>query len=283
MAEKTDFTNIRAIIGESNPEIRHALRASLHPFGFRNIIDTARLDTVVEAIKGDSVDLVICDHLLPDGGFVDVVRKVRHHQLGKNPFLVVIALVGDPSRDQIMAAIDSGADDLVAKPISTALLMDRISRLTKERQRHFIITSDYIGPDRRKAARPGATTASRALNEQKMERHSVQINYLVDHIRPHYLMGMADEEEVVPLLDRLLYTAEDISRRLHDSSYTHIAELCTALVDLVTRIRENAAMPDEKDIKLLPEMAAAISRAFHPDERAVEVAHDISETVAGRK
>ena len=45
--------------------------------------------------------------------------------------------------------VNSGADDLLLRPFSTALLGSRIEAHI-ERRKGFVITTDYVGPDRRK-------------------------------------------------------------------------------------------------------------------------------------
>lgn len=309
MSDKVSFEDVRLIIGESNLEVRQGLRAALHPMGFKNIQDTNRVSVIEEQVKENAVDLIICDASLGDGDLLDLTRRIRHREVGANPFIVVIATTSDPVRETIMAIIDCGADDLVAKPVSPAMLMQRIARLTRDRQRLFVVTTSYIGPDRRKERRPNTEwipqidvpnllkakalehrdaldlqiaidMASAEINERKMERHAVQIVYLVERIGPAYLMGSAEEREVVPMLDRLLYVSEDLSRRLQGSRFDHAADLCHAMVALAGRIRAKPTEPDSKDIRLLPELTQAIQRAFHPSGDT-QAARDISATVRG--
>ena len=45
--------------------------------------------------------------------------------------------------------VSSGADDLLLRPFSTALLGQRIEAHI-DRRKGFVITTDYVGPDRRK-------------------------------------------------------------------------------------------------------------------------------------
>ncbi len=304
-----DYRDIRVMIGEPHVEVRNSIRAAFQVRGFRNILDCQRVSHIRDAASQDMLDLIICDHQMPEGELNDLVRGIRHHEIGHNPFLVVITTISEADRNAIAAIIDSGADDLVAKPLSPGLLIDRIVMLTFKRK-DFVVTTDYVGPDRRKdktregseeipqMAVPNVLKAKavdgmgehefsvrmkncvRQVNEQKMERHANQISWLVDRINPMYLMGMADEE-VVPLLNKLVYTAEDISRRLVGTRYDHVGELCQSMVDLAQRIQADPYAPSPKDVKLLPEMAEAIRHAFDPTSETVNVARDISRTVAG--
>jgi DNA-binding response OmpR family regulator len=304
------FENIRVLVGDPNREVRDAVRGGLYGHGFRYIVVTDRMSVVEAAVATNKVDLMVCDTELPDGDLYDLVYKIRHHELGDNPFIVVTALITEPTPKMVKKIFDAGCDDLIQKPISTGLLFERVLNLARNRK-PFVVTSDYIGPNRRAKPRPGTQqnpeidvpnplTAKatddtstedlqaeidrvvNVLNEQKMERHAYQINYLVERVMPLYEDGTADES-VTPNLDRLLYVSEDISRRLQGTRYDHVGELCQSMVNVVSAVRQAPLSPDAKDIALLPALAEAIKCAFQPQEHdVVALANDISATVKER-
>ncbi len=307
--ENCGFENIRVLVGDPNREIRDAVRGGLYGHGFRYIMVTDRMSVVETAVATNSVDLMVCDTELPDGDLYDVVYKIRHHELGDNPFIVITALITAPTPKMVKKIFDAGCDDLIPKPISTGLLFERILNLTRNRK-PFVVTSDYIGPNRRAEPRPGtqqiphidvpnplkaeATDKTSAediqaevdrvanvLNEQKMERHAYQINYLVERIVPLYEDGTADES-IVPHLDRLLYVSEDIIRRLQGTRYDHVGELCLSMVNVVRAVRQAPLSPDRKDIALMPALAQAVKCAFRPQADVVAISRDISATVERR-
>ena len=307
--ENFSFENIRVLIGDPNREIRDAVRGGLYGHGFRYIIVTDRMSVVETAVATNRVDLLVCDIDLPHGDLYDLVYRIRHHELGDNPFIVVTALITEPTPKMVKKIFDAGCDDLIPKPISTGLLFERVLNLARNRK-PFVVTSDYIGPNRRAKPRPGTQqipqidvpnplkakaaddvsaediqaeidSVANVLNEQKMERHAYQINYLVERVMPLYEDGTADES-VTPHLDRLLYVSEDISRRLQGTRYDHVGELCQSMVNVVRAVRQAPLSPDRKDIALLPALAQAIKCAFQPQEHVVALANDISATVKAR-
>ena len=307
--ENYSFENIRVLVGDPNREIRDAVRGGLYGQGFRYIMVTDRMSVVETAVATNKVDLIVCDTELPDGDLYDVVYKIRHHELGDNPFILVTALITAPTPKMVKKIFDAGCDDLIPKPISTGLLFERVLNLARNRK-PFVVTSDYIGPNRRTKPRPGtqqipeidvpnplkakATDDASAedlqaevdrvanvLNEQKMERHAYQINYLVERIVPLYQDGTADES-IVQHLDRLLYVSEDISRRLEGTRYKHVGELCLSMVNVVRAVRQAPLSPDRKDIALMPALAQAVKCAFRPQAGVVALSRDISATVEKR-
>lgn len=299
------FGDINLIIADSDSMVRQGLKTAFFDHGFRNTRDTSRMSVVGDAVDNDAVDLIIAENELQDGKISDLTRHIRHHEAGDNPFLVVITLMEEPTSEAIMEVIDSGTDDLLIKPISPALLIERVNILTRKRKR-FVVTTDYVGPTRRAAPRPGsqeipefrvpnplrlkatgkydAETLKReideiahTINEQKKERHAYQIDYLVDNILPLYGDGGADEG-VIEHLERLLFVSEDISRRLSGTDDAHVGELCQSMTDVVNRILEAPLSPDDKDLRLLPELSRAIKNSFDA-EAAHDISHDISEAL----
>ena len=55
--------------------------------------------------------------------------------------------------------MNSGPDDLLLIPFAPDQIMSRLKILV-ERRKPFVVTHDYIGPDRRTAPRPGTTSAT---------------------------------------------------------------------------------------------------------------------------
>ena len=215
--ENYSFENIRVLVGDPNREVRDAIRGGLYEQGFRYIMVTDRMSVVETAVAANSVDLMICDTELPDGDLYDLVYKIRHHELGDNPFIVVTALIAAPTPKLVKKIFDAGCDDLIPKPISTGLLFERVLNLARNRKA-FVVTSDYIGPNRRATPRSGIQRdpeidvpnplkakavddasaedlqaeidiVANQLNEQKMERHAHRISYLVERIVPVYEDG----------------------------------------------------------------------------------------------
>ena len=301
-----NLEDINLIIADPDSTVRNAMKAAFYDHGFRNTRDTSRMSFIVDAVDNDAVDLIIAENKLADGKVSDLARRIRHHEAGGNPFLVLILMMQESTKEEIWEVIDSGTDDLLIKPVSAARLIERVNVLTRVRK-HFVVTTDYVGPTRRTAPRPESQEIpefgvpnplqlkatgkykadiikseieqiARTINEQKKERHAFQIGYLVDKILPLYAADGGADEGVTEHLKRLLYVSEDIRRRLSETGDAHVGELCQSLTDVVSRIMEAPLSPDDKDIKLMPELSRAIKVSFESDA-AQDISHDISESL----
>ena len=80
----------------------------------------------LERLKGDPIDLVILDLMLPRLSGLEVLRVLRRDST--TPVIVVSARDGDA--DQV-AALDLGADDYVTKPFSVRQLLARVAAVLR--------------------------------------------------------------------------------------------------------------------------------------------------------
>ena len=74
------------------------------------------------ALSEGDFSLMVLDINLPDGNGVDFLREIR-----KNSALPVILLTANDMETDIVAGLESGADDYVTKPFSLAVLRARVN------------------------------------------------------------------------------------------------------------------------------------------------------------
>ncbi len=79
------------------------------------------LSAARSALEAGGFDLLILDVNLPDGNGLDFLRRA-----GANPVPVILLTANDMETD-IVAGLESGADDYVTKPFSLAVLRARVN------------------------------------------------------------------------------------------------------------------------------------------------------------
>ena len=296
-----NFKNIRLIIGEPNYEVRIGLKSALSFAGFDhgNIQNTDKISAVRETVVNNQADLIVCDARLSDGNFDNLIHQIRHHEVGNNPFVNIITVLPTADRQTLKKSMNSGTDDILVKPISPGQFLERVKHMVYERK-PFVVTTDYIGPNRRTGHRPGTQKISQfevpnplkakiedepnvqklqteieamaeVFNEQKIVRHAYQIVYLVERLVPAYNEDKVNES-ITAEFDRLQVVSNDISRRVAGSRFTDWNENCQALVNVVGRLRETPNTSNAKDLKNLWNLAEIFSSQFCPAERAAKVA-----------
>ena len=303
--EKLRFEYINLLLVDPARQARESMRSILYDQGFRRLQFGATLAEIRNRFAQEMPDMLVSESELEDGDFCEFVSALRHHQVGSNPFLPVVALTWEPTPDLVRNVVNAGVDDLLTKPISATQLVDRVRTLIKTRK-PYVVTSDYIGPERRSEsdraselprvdvpnilmakATGQADTAKlqeeiastlAEINVQKLERYAVQIAFLVDHIVPNLERGDVDQTTEA-FLDRLLFVAEDTGRRLADTKYAHVSDLCESLIKVTGSVRGSTEGPGLREVKLLKPLSQAIRAGFELREDAVSSARKISSEI----
>ncbi len=303
------LSDVMVGLGEPNIQVRNTIKAALNSRGFREIRDVNTVPALRDALAGAFLDLLIVDVHLGCSTAEQVtglIRALRHHEFGSNPFLPIIAITGDPEQSVINQVIDAGADHVMAKPLSISQLETRIRALAKARK-PFVVTSDYIGPDRRGASRPAAagipvlevpnvlkekttgkhdparlqqaiSTIAARVNTHKMERHAQRLTELAQDVNAAFATYSVDDQTWAGL-DSMIRVAEDIQRRTSGTRYEPVAELCETLAMVARRIRDGRNGRRHREANLMPELARGISLAFQLDPSQKQVVDTIAETV----
>ncbi len=310
VSSQKNLAKISVLFAEDKSAIRSTIRNVLAHEGLTQTRDFMRLDPIRAALSSEMPDLLIVDAELEDriGDAVTLVRDIRHGRLGKNPYIPIIATLWSADSELIGRIVDAGADDILLKPFSPNDMMNRIKALISARK-EFIVTSDYIGPDRRKDVQRGSNIKSmpvpnsmaskvegvsvsydelsRAINavngqvnEMKMQRNAFQISFIVEMLQPKLELG-EKTREVNEFVKRLYKMTSDTAARLSGTKYEHVSELCDTLTNVSIELQANLEDPAEKNIRLLKPLSDAILLAFNPDSDAESLSSQISGAVTG--
>lgn len=144
-----DLDRVHVVLFDARLNVRRIIKYALQELGFRRIHDCGDLGTARGFVGTHSPDLLIVDFDADREAACSAVRGIRYQRLGSDPFLVTLATTWNPETDIVRAALDSGVDDIVLKPISVQVLELRIRNMIENR-RKFVATSDYLGPQRRR-------------------------------------------------------------------------------------------------------------------------------------
>ena len=304
--DRSQRADIEIYHGDPQGELLRTIRDTMNYEGFRRTVGFGSLDGVRAALNDGMPDLVVLDTIFDGGDVCSTVNELRHDDLGNNPFVPVIVTTWEPSHELIHDLSNCGADAVLVKPFAPKQLMDRIGNLANNR-RPFVVTSVYVGPDRNKESNQDSklplidvpnTLGAKArgepvdlgrlqqaidatmgqVNEQKLSRHAYQIGFLVGLILPAYNSEELDES-ALEKINSLTFVAQDVKRRMDDTQYEHVSDLCQTLVDVVTRVQTDFPAPGEKDMKLLQPLSDEILAGFHPDNDAAAMAAEITDSI----
>tara|TARA_R110000787_G_scaffold262422_2_gene367864 strand:- start:13774 stop:14730 length:957 start_codon:yes stop_codon:yes gene_type:complete len=309
MANKTrrdyKYEDIRVLLVEPSRNVRLALRASLSDLGFRDIRDLGEASSLRERFSELKPDLLVIDTADIGAEICELVQEIRNQEIGDDPFVPIITTTWEPTAELVRDIINSGADDLLVKPVSVQKLIDRIQVLIRNRK-PFVVTSNYIGPDRRKSSERDSSVplievpnilalkargvddwveiqaivdaAVGDVNNQRMERNAYSIAFTVQLILSAYEKAQIDEE-IEENLDHLVRAVTDLSRRMVNTRFENVSDLCGPMLVVVSSLQNSWRKPSRKDLELLTPLSQAIQGAFNPDANEVDLALDISRAV----
>ena len=202
--------------------------------------------------------------------------------------------------------IASGVDVVVAAPFSPQQIIDRIDTLV-HRRKPFLVTSDYVGPDRRHETDMRKTTipmmeapntlrskamgdwdialmhqaiadAAGEIKNQQIERQAADIANITEQVITQNSMAGPDMSGAH--LDRLRELLIALDRHAEELEMGHLCDLCGSVRKLVQNMRKTFGGRREKDLQLLRQMSLAVVAAATPRARSDEtLAHSIARTV----
>ena len=120
----------RLLLVEDDPTLRQALAFSLSREGY-DVTSAADGEGALEAARGERVDLILLDVMLPGMSGIEVLRVLRGE--GVTTPVIVLSAKGDEI-DRVVG-LKVGADDYVAKPFSRPELLARIEAVLRRQRR----------------------------------------------------------------------------------------------------------------------------------------------------
>lgn len=279
---------VEVYLGEPNEQVREGLRSMLRECGFRRARTFARMVDLITAIKEEPPALLIISDDL-DPSMFDTVRDIRHFKIGRNPFMLIGLLVRGDVEGVVKRALLAGADDVMVKPVSPGKMMDRLAHITSNRV-PFIVTNDYLGPERRRAddARPSQIKQLHVVNTLKaavdgrrlsgaelnravegcmkevmsarLDSHGLKLGWVCAHILKAYEEKRIDKqlEERILILVAVL---EDAGRTAQSLGEKDLGQICAQMARQVEEMAENYESPTSLQFATIQKLTKAFELA----------------------
>ena len=289
--------SVKIVIGEENRQVRQAITSSLFFAGFRDIVDTNSMTQVRDVLSDVSVDLMICSTGLAGGGVHDFLGRLRAQDLGRNPFVVAILLLAETTQQAAIRALAAGPDALVVKPFAAGDILRWISSLAKNRK-PFVVTHDYVGPNRRLKHRPGTErfpvidvpnplgpkipdgspsksyaqeieSCAKVIRDLRLERSGRQIQFVVNRLVETIGNGAGKQASDTDLC-RLLKLTLELEDRTKESRFGPIHDACHDLHGLAANARQGDGMAWSDDLLEMKSLSNRIDGAFRSLQPALE-------------
>lgn len=301
---------VRILYGDPAHGSRALYRQAMIGAGFTNLREFDTLEGFVDLVAVAQPDLILMDIGLPGGDVAQLVSDLRHSRLGINPYLPVILTTWEAERSVVRRLVDSGADDLLVKPLSTKALLDRLEAVAMNRK-PFVVTSDYIGPDRRRiearressipqfdvpnpmraklmgesfdarAQQQAVMAMNEMVNRQRLQASAFRIAFVAAQVVPLYKAQTMPDAHTLALLRDMIVSTEDIRQRVAGTDLAHVGQICERLLAPARQMYERGedfvfTVDWQKSFDLLKTLGDAVLAFFHPDRDAAALAGEVA-------
>lgn len=280
------LSNVTVLIGDTKAARASTLADGLKEFGFGTTIIALSYKETIAKLEQGGIDVAILADTL-GGGTFKLIRGIRHMLVGKNPFMTLFCALAPEHVDGAKHALRAGVDSIFIQPVPAKDLTDRVRKVGRV-DTPYVVTSEYIGPDRRGADR---TSAIRRFNvpqtlQAKLRGQSMNYDEFAKKIAPLFedmlktrlgsqgarltavckdILAAYMTSKITPLVQEKLKGLGDL---LRDAASTakqlkqkEVISLCLSLRDKVLDFAERHTQPTEQDIDLLRKLGEAVAMA----------------------
>ncbi len=309
MARRNDQTTLSIYIADEQLDLRRMIRTALNRLSNVDYSEYKEFESLKNDLEFSWPDLVLVDIDLPGGDVCELVRAIRYNEFGMNPFVPIVALTWATNRNSIRRIIDAGVDSVLIKPLSASAVVKYVDKLSRSRK-SFVVTSSYIGPDRRVDPGKGGdiplmevpntfqskcrgeavniaelntwiTDELQVFNTERLRSNAVEIRRLVGLILSDYVEGDV-KDTTFEVLDRIKMVATDLAERTKKGDFEHISGLCDNLIKVARSLATNRVDPPKKDLQLIKPLCDAILAGIDEGDSS-EMAQQISSSVSGAR
>lgn len=143
-----NFERARILLLDDHRQGASILSQIIRAFGVVNFTPCVTIAEAQQAVVEHEFHLILINANLKEPGVYEFVNWLRRFDEPPNCFSPVILIAGHTQRSHIERARDSGANIIMAKPVSPASVLERVIWAAREK-RPYVKCATYAGPDRR--------------------------------------------------------------------------------------------------------------------------------------
>lgn len=145
------LAGVNFLVVDDNHHTRTIVSAILAAAGATSIREAADGQAALKVVRDVGIDIAIVDFQMSPVDGVQFTKLIRTSPESSNPYLPIIMMTGDSAISRVHQARDAGVTEFVTKPLSPKSVLARVNAVIM-RQRVFVRSNDFFGPDRRHKA-----------------------------------------------------------------------------------------------------------------------------------
>ncbi len=267
------LANTRILIADSDRHMLTILKKILGTMGFGQFRITDDSNEALDIISKGLVDIVITEWDMKLVKNASIIENIRHSEDSAVALMPVILLSANSTKTAVKYSRDCGATEFLAKPYTARTLYNRLEHVI-DFPRNFIVSDDYVGPDRRRKTNPYFEGDDRrtqkptefGLSSKIRIRHKSPVKILTGSTLRRKLKIPKALREIIT--EEILQEAETAILSFKDESMKWMTEDVTILKTLTREVIEEH---DVKSITALKRQALRLKShagTFHYDNIA---------------
>ncbi|WP_421791548.1 response regulator [Hyphobacterium sp.] len=276
-------------------------RYALNEIGFRSIETCSTMEEFRRQLSENNWDLIVAECSSAKVDVFSITRQIRRGEATPNPYAVIALTSWTRDGGHVRKAIESGADDVIVRPFSTQFAEDRIRTMVRDRKA-FVVTSDYVGPDRRSGPRAASgedamivpntlqakadgdeealRVAYRGIRESKKHIEAERVRRLAMRIVVTAELQFDSSAGPAKAFDPadIMRSARELRDQLEKANRVDAVQVSEALIDHARNFRN----PEERNVKnfrLIKELAIGVYAAYADGESLERAKDEIARTV----
>jgi two-component system, OmpR family, alkaline phosphatase synthesis response regulator PhoP len=144
--EKRTMMKTHILIVEDETDIQQLVSYNLIRAGF-NVSCADSGEEALDFLHREKIDCVLLDLMLPGISGLEVCKKMKKSKEQTEKTIPIIMLTAKGEEEDIVAGLESGADDYITKPFSPKVLVARIKSVLRRVEEHKM-TKDHGDKER---------------------------------------------------------------------------------------------------------------------------------------
>lgn len=130
---------MKVLIAEDEPTGNLLLKNMVFRWGFDTVPAFDGAEAWKRLQEEDAPQIVILDWMMPGMDGLEVCRRIREMEKGKDRYTYVIMLTGRGDTEDMVTGIDTGADDYIVKPFNQEELRARLRTARRNIELHMAL------------------------------------------------------------------------------------------------------------------------------------------------
>ena len=117
---------MKVLIAEDSMVDRVLLERILAKAGYEPV-STGSSEEALEAYSKDrDIGVALLDWMLPSTGGLALIREIRTQEMSAGRYCIIFMVTAKAKREDIVRAIEAGADDFISKPVDETVLATKL-------------------------------------------------------------------------------------------------------------------------------------------------------------